>query len=188
MNISGNVRYQFTEEIIEKAVLNLLKKRKYDDFTVKDICAEAGINRSSFYAHYQDINDLMIKIEAGLSKKLQAIWHNSDAYGEEFFASFFAFVGENKIFYKAFLKGNSPSFTAPDMLKKQKAAFRQLSLDKGFNYSDAEIDYHLHYFGAGLKAVCQQWLLSGCAESPEDMAKIIYNEYANNARFLQSDH
>ena len=185
MNISGNVRYQFTEEMIEKAVLNLLRRKNYDSFTVKDVCAEAGINRSSFYAHYQDINDLMIKIEGKLTKKLHAIWKpNNGFYDELFFTSFFVFVLENKIFYRAFLKGNSPSFVAPDMMKKQKAIFKELSIKNGFNYSDSEIDYHLHYFGGGIKEVCQKWLLNDCNESPEQMAKVIYNEYANNAKFI----
>ena len=34
-----------------------------NDISIKEICYEAGINRSSFYVHYQDINDLMIKVE-----------------------------------------------------------------------------------------------------------------------------
>ena len=183
MNIVGNTRWSSTEEVIEKAVFNLIKHRNYDGFTIKDICAEAGINRSTFYAHYTDINDLMIKIEGGLAKKMRDIW-KTDIYGQALFIQFFTFIKEYKEFYKAFLRSHSPSFVAPDMLKRQKEQFRQISANKGFRYSDAEIDYHLNYFGGGLKAICGRWIENNCRETPEQMAKIIHDEYANNSKYF----
>lgn len=48
MNISNNQRYQTTEEKIERALFSLLRIRKYNDISIKEICYEAGINRSSF--------------------------------------------------------------------------------------------------------------------------------------------
>lgn len=193
MVIIGNVRleqsskrYQVTEETIEKAVLSLLKRRDYDSFSVKDICTEAGINRTTFYAHYQDINDFMIKFEGKLAQKIQAIWKpvgTLEVFNESVFIAFFEFVKEYKIFYKAFAKNHVPSFVANDMLKKHKELFKQNLLRRNINYTDAEIDYHLHYFGGGLKAICGRWLQNDCKETPEQMAKIIYDEYTNNARF-----
>lgn len=188
MNIIGNMRFQSTEQQIEKAVLNLLKIKQYDSFTVKDICNHAGINRSSFYAHYQDINDLMIKIESNLTKKLQEVLKPIDSIAttnlnENPFISFFNFIKEHKIFYKAFLKSGNPSFTAPEMLKKNKSVLKQVSINKGMNYSENEIEYHLHFFGGGLKAICGYWLQNNCRETPEQMAKIIHDEYYNNAKF-----
>jgi len=185
MNITGNVRYQFTEGLIEKAVINLLRRRKYDSITIKEICVEAGINRSSFYAHYQDINDFMIKFEGKLAKQIQSIWKPSEIYGEEVFLKFFGLIKEHRVFYKAFLKSHNPSFVAGDMLKKQKAQFKQIAFEKGLGYSDSEIDFHLHYFGGGLKAVCGLWLQNDCRETPEQMAKIIHDEYANNAQYFR---
>ena len=179
------MRYQFTEEIIEKAVLNLLKRKNYDNFSVKDICTEAGINRSSFYAHYQDINDFMIKFEGKLSKKMQTIWKPKDTiqvFDESTFVDLFIFIKEYKLFYKAFLRNHNPSFVADSLLKKHKELFGKALLGRGINYTDAEIDYHLVYFGGGLKAICGRWLQNDCKESPEQMAKIIRDEYVNNAR------
>lgn len=186
MNIIGNMRYRFTEEIIEKAVLNLLKYKNYDSFSVKDICTEAGINRSSFYAHYQDINDFMIKFESRLAKKQQEIWKPANTlavFDNGTFVAFFSFIKEYRLFYKAFLKSHIPSFIADDMLKKHRELFKQNLFRRNISYTDAEIDYHLNYFGGGLKAICGRWLQNDCKESPEEMAKIISDEYMNNARF-----
>ena len=190
MNISGNMRFQSTEGKIEKAVMTLLKKRKYDSFSVKDICAEAGVNRSTFYAHYLDINDLMIKIEDNISQEMQGVLSplyslTSGNLSENPFIAFFRFILENKAFYKAFIKSNTPSFLAPKMMKKSAFLLQQVAAKEKFNYSETEINYHLHFFGGGLKAVCVQWLLNDCSESPEEMAKIIHDEYTNNARIIK---
>ena len=187
MNITGNARSQSTIQAIEKAVFNLVKRKGYDDFSIKDICTEAGINRSSFYAHYDDINDLMIKVESNLSKQLSITLNPirdivADRIRENPFVAFFEFIKEHKDFYKAFLKSHNPSFTATDELKRSKEQLKQLSAKKGMNYSETEIEYHLHYFGGGLKAICGFWIKNDCRETPEQMAKFIENEYKNNAK------
>ena len=189
MNISGNVRYQFTEEIIEKAVFKMLKRKRYDAFTVKDICIEAGIHRSSFYAHYQDINDLMIKVESRISKELQNVLIPlgnlaTDSLDSNPFVALFTFIGGYKDFYRAFIKSNMPSFFAPKAMERHRSLLQQIARKDNLQYSESEIDYHLHFFGGGLKAICEQWLLNGCRETPDEMARIIHNEYANNAKYF----
>ena len=183
MNITGNARSRTTIEKIEKAVFDLLRKRRYDDFSIKDICVEAGINRSSFYAHYTDINDLMIKIESSLAEQIQTIWKPTNNFNE-IFLNFFTFIKEHQAFYKSFLKSNNPSFVANDMLKTQKERFKQIAIQKGLTYTDAEFDYHLHFLGGGLKAICGLWIKDGCRETPEQMSKIIQDEYRNNAKYF----
>lgn len=187
MNKTGNSRYQFTEEIIDQAVFKLLRIRKYDELTIKEICFEAGINRSSFYAHYDDIVDLMINIENRLSKKMHEIWDFSEVSTDEIFVHFFNFIKEHKYFYKAFIQSNNPSFTANSMLINQKNQFKKILFGNNINYSDTEIEYHLYYFGGGLKGICGLWLQNNCRETPEALAKIIYNEYANNSKYFQNN-
>lgn len=62
MNVDNNLRFKSTEDKIRNALATLLKKKNFQDIYIyiKDVCKEAGINRSTFYEHYQDINDLMI--------------------------------------------------------------------------------------------------------------------------------
>lgn len=58
MNIKGNQRYQDTKIQIKGAFLNLLKAKK-QIISVRMICDEAQIHRTTFYGHYEDINGLM---------------------------------------------------------------------------------------------------------------------------------
>ena len=45
---------------IKDAFLKLFKKKEPEDITVIDLCRKAGVNRSTFYAHYSNI-DLLIQ-------------------------------------------------------------------------------------------------------------------------------
>ena len=45
----------FTKKAIKETFIALLEERPLSDITVKDIVGKCGINRNSFYYHYQDI-------------------------------------------------------------------------------------------------------------------------------------
>ena len=45
----------FTRKAIEEAFLKLLDARPLNQITVKDIVEECGVNRNTFYYHFQDI-------------------------------------------------------------------------------------------------------------------------------------
>lgn len=180
MNIFKNVRYKSTEEKIEEALLSLLHICKYDDISIKELCYEAGINRSSFYAHYEDINDFMIKTEQKFSSEIATIFKFNDKITSDTFILLFKFLLSKKNFYKAYLSTSEQSFMErtdfinliPKMKKSASAC----------QYTGHECDYHLAFFGGGLKAISKMWLLSDCKETPEQMAKIIYDEYKNNTK------
>lgn len=55
----------FTEKAIRQAFLGLLNERPLNKITVKDITDRCGINRNSFYYHYQDIPTLIQEILKG---------------------------------------------------------------------------------------------------------------------------
>ena len=49
------------EKRIQEALLELLKVKNIQQITVRAICEMADINRSTFYAHYLDVYDLLEK-------------------------------------------------------------------------------------------------------------------------------
>ena len=103
MNTKNNSRYKMSSEKIETAFLALILNKNYDDITISQVCKQANINRSTFYAHYDDINDLIIKIESRFAKGMASIFNFGERRTHEAFVEMFNFVKENKYFYKAFL-------------------------------------------------------------------------------------
>ena len=58
-----DTRVQYTKSVLKKALLKLLEEKPVNRITVKEICAEAGINRGTFYLHYSSPDDLLKEVE-----------------------------------------------------------------------------------------------------------------------------
>lgn len=56
-------RYHVADEAIYDAFFLLLKEKELDKITVSDVIKKAGIVRSTFYNHYENIPDLITAIE-----------------------------------------------------------------------------------------------------------------------------
>jgi len=63
MNKKMDRRKQYTRMVLKDSLMTLLKTKQLSAITVKEICGRADVNRSTFYAHYQDSFDLMEQIE-----------------------------------------------------------------------------------------------------------------------------
>ena len=53
-------RNSFSSSLMVEALLLLLENKEYDSITVKEICEKAGVNRSTFYMHYDTKDDLLV--------------------------------------------------------------------------------------------------------------------------------
>lgn len=52
-------KYFNTAIKMDKAFLQLLEKKDFEYISIKEICEKAGVNRSTFYLHYDNISDLL---------------------------------------------------------------------------------------------------------------------------------
>ena len=52
-------KYFNTAVKMDKALLALLEKKDFEYITIKEICKEAQVNRSTFYLHYENTVDLL---------------------------------------------------------------------------------------------------------------------------------
>lgn len=48
-----------TKRALAESLKKLMAKKRFDKITVKDIVADCGVNRQTFYYHFHDIYDLM---------------------------------------------------------------------------------------------------------------------------------
>ena len=58
-----DIRIARTDRAIEKAFMELRAKNPLEKIKIKDLCALACINKSTFYAHYEDIYALSSGLE-----------------------------------------------------------------------------------------------------------------------------
>lgn len=177
MNVKNNSRYKTSSEKIETAFLSLLTKYKYEEISITQICQQSKINRSTFYSHYNDINDLIIKIENKFAKGTANIFNYGERQTNEAIIEMFTFVKDNKYFYKAFL--NIPYVTLAESNTKiecLKNIGQKFNIDKS---NKIGLFYRASFFGAGIKEMCRLWLENDCKETPEQMASLLLEEYKN---------
>lgn len=177
MNVKNNSRYKASCQKIETAFLALCLNNDYDDIKVNQICEQAGINRSTFYAHYNDVDDLTAKIEARFAKSMASIFTFNEKPSTKTFVEMFTFIKNNKYFYKAFLNLPQRSIAEEDARDKVLSTIDHKELLQ--TKSETELLYRSSFFGAGIKEICRIWLDRDCKESPTEMAELILKEYTN---------
>ena len=67
----------FAKREIKNSFIKLLTERPISQITVKDIVEDCGVNRNSFYYHFQDIPSLLEEIiveNLHLRKRLRRPW------------------------------------------------------------------------------------------------------------------
>ncbi len=80
MNKSDS-KYFATAAKMDEAFLSLLEKKDFTYITVKEICAAAGVNRSTFYLHYETISDLLTESVEHINRQfLDYMAHDSEAF------------------------------------------------------------------------------------------------------------
>lgn len=52
-------KYYNTACLMDEALIQLINEKDYDYITITEICKRAGVNRSTFYLHYETVDDLL---------------------------------------------------------------------------------------------------------------------------------
>ena len=175
MNKPNNKRRKESQEKIEKVFLNLIQAKEINEISVTEICKLAKINRSTFYANYLDVYNLSDKI---VEKIINNVYHLYDEEREtknntNNYLKLFKHIKDNQIFYKTYFKlGRDKHFVITEY---------DTNLAKKF-YDDKYIDYHIEFFMTGLNAIVKKWLDGGCKESPEEIDKILKDEYKDKQK------
>lgn len=55
----SNKKILFSQELLHQALLALLKEKPLNKITVRELCAKAGVNRTTFYNHYETPEDIL---------------------------------------------------------------------------------------------------------------------------------
>lgn len=69
MNKKDDLRVIKTRKLIYQTLLELMKEKTFEEIKVSDICSKAMINRSTFYAHYEDKYELLVDFLSNLKEE-----------------------------------------------------------------------------------------------------------------------
>ncbi len=166
MNTKNNKRRRESVQKIENAFVQLLQEHELREITVADICKLTGLNRSTFYANFEDIFNLADRMRQKLEQEFAEYF--ADGHPRTALAMFHHIL-ENQLFYKTYFKlgyGDDRHVLLYDTARAAQ------------DFDNQNIGYHIEFFRSGLNAIIKMWLAGGCVETPEEMAEILQREYS----------
>ena len=168
-------RVRKTRRILRACLTTLLKEKKIQEITVRELAEMADINRSTFYLHYKDVYDLMEQIENELMLELEEMLDyyqipNLKIKPSLFFSDLYPLIQKNADIIVCLL-GENGDLNFVNQLK-QMLQERCLKRWLGMNSSsDAEaLEAYSAFIVSGCVGIVQYWLESGMKEHPERMA------------------
>ena len=176
-------KYYETARLMDEALLALLEKKDFAFITIKEICAKAGVNRSTFYLHYENTSDLLAETISMIGDRFYESFQNRDAIlaegaaGESFFITpdylipYLEFVKENKKIFSLIHK-------KPELFRSRKVFDRMYAelfspiLDK-YGLAANEKPYVFEFYSRGTLAVVMKWLENDCRDEIDFVMKLI---------------
>lgn len=180
-------RYFSTAARMDEAFLELLGEKDPPFITVKEICRRAGVNRSTFYLHYETIDDLLVESIERMNREFFSYFQ---ADVEDFETRLISCPVEELNFltleylrpYLAYVKDHERLFrTALDqhvVLRAQGTyewlfthIFSPVLVRAGVPAADRE--YLVMFYLRGTMAIVEHWLEGGCADDIDHVAGLI---------------
>lgn len=173
-----DVRTRYTRQVMKDALVELLETRSLQEVTVKELCAKAGVNRSTLYAHYDGVYGLYDEAE---SEFLDEIWkvsmQNSMASTEaERLANYVAvcaFYRANRDRLLAFYRHGTPSKSFDDKILERLWESSREHYSRQGEAAAREAYLLLGYGNAGYMHVIFSWLLDYPEIEPEELARVL---------------
>ena len=74
-------KYFNTAVKMDLALIGLLKEKPFSYITVSELCKAAGVNRSTFYLHYETLGDLLEETTRYLLNSFLSLSQNNESKG-----------------------------------------------------------------------------------------------------------
>lgn len=168
-----NQRIMLSKRLIKEGLTRLLEKESIHKLSVRALCEEAGINRSTFYKYYGSPYDVLAEMEEEMLDNVRRALDKENAatdrekiealcaYFERYMPSVRVLVGNNV----------DPSF--PERLFNLPQV-RQMILERlGDRCDEEEQNYVYVFLISGVYHLVQEWILSDSRKSFIEVALLL---------------
>ena len=175
-----------TEQALRTALIALTEERGLEGFTVNDLCERADINRSTFYNHFHDKDELLRALEAEVMADLEAYRAklsgvsalsvaraNARKTPLPLLVELFEYLRGQGDFLHAMLGAGGDAGFAPGLSEFVCESLIKPMLHERYRTSDDPfVGYYLAFYANAYLGIITRWVQTGMQESSEDMAVI----------------
>ena len=152
-----DLRIVKTKKILFNSLLNLMKIKNFEKIKISDICEESLINRSTFYAHYDDKYELLIDLFEERKLSLLKVFEDNEnkAFSKEYLMELLSIlidhIEENKETYSAILANNRNGILIDFLIDAiEKDVSEKLKGNSEIKNSDLPLDIIVKFYAGGL--------------------------------------
>ena len=180
-------KYFNTALRLDEALIELLEEKDLEYITVKEICQRAGVNRSTFYLHYETVADLVNETLEMINQRFLSYFpqREEEVLGNmgsrerkelvlvtrEYLLPYLHFIRDNKKVYRAAFR-NPGSMQAYARYGELKQHILGPILER-FEIPAAHRPYYIAYYVEGIAAIIKEWLRQDCGDEVEMITDII---------------
>ncbi len=167
-------------------MIELMEERGFDDFTVGDLCARAGLNRGTFYNHFKDKDELLntfedeilIDLEQFKTKLSKLSIRELMGYRMmkkplPVLVELFDYLrGEGEFLHAVLGPGGDVRF-GPRLREAVCGELVMSLLHERYRQDPTPfVNYYITYYAGAYLSVIMRWIETGMRESSEEMARI----------------
>ncbi|MDE7122026.1 MAG: TetR/AcrR family transcriptional regulator, partial [Oscillospiraceae bacterium] len=175
---------------MNEALLAILEKKDFEYITIKEICEKAGVNRSTFYLHYQNTRELLDESIANMYQKFLSYFEDFQDFSvreirntspehlknlifvkDEYLRPYLEFVRDHRRIFKTAVLQESVFDTQTLFDKMFQYIFNPILAS--FHCPESERLYIMKFYISGLIAVIMEWIEKDCRESIEQIINIM---------------
>lgn len=172
---------------MDTALIELLNDKEFEDITVKELCEKAGVNRSTFYLHYENMGELLEESMMYTLRQFNGYFAPEnrllikklyDCPLEELYLitpkyliPYLRWVSEHQKFLKAIVR-NAKLFKIESIYGQIFDNVLSPIFDR-FGVPESDRPYKALYYINGIVSVVGEWVKKGCRDSLERMAALI---------------
>lgn len=183
--IKSKSNYFNSSLLMNQALLQLLEKKDLSFITVKEICQKAGVNRSTFYLHYENIGDLLKETLENLNKQFMQSFPNEDIFKmlQSSTANEMIFIKKEYLEpYLNFIKNNIRLFKT---IHEKKYVFKNdfvyaemcneifYPILSKFKVREKDKPFILEFYTKGIIGIIDKWLETNCQEEIDFIINLI---------------
>ena len=172
-----------TKVAIKTALSQLLQEVGFEQLTVRQLCQRAGINRGTFYLHYEDKYQMIDSLKSEIISQLSSysMFEAENEYPQKLMIAKFHILRTNERLINALTRSHYIDFreaireyiTTIILSDKQKGATQRF-LEENFHIPQK---YALEIFLSSVEGIISLWIAGGAQEEPEELTDIILTTY-----------
>ena len=173
MAVKNNRRAQMTRLLLRTALIELMQEKPFNEITIKEICEQADLNRTTFYLHYTDQFALLADVENEVYQKtletLKNVKPAADAPG--MIETFLNYIKSNaSLFRILFVDADSEGFRSRFI----QTMLNHLRFNIPLSCAAEEEPYLLCFLMQGSVHMIMEWIKRGFDMEPGQLAALIF--------------